>query len=171
MSVIAKSLDVYALLKLLLETNARAYGTVASEIGMSASEYHAAVRRLNAAGLVDSETRRVRKKPVQDLLLHGLRYVFPAPRGTIARGMPTSFAAPPLAAVVSAEGDAIPVWATVDGPRRGYSIEPLHPSAPKAAARDAQFYEWLALIDAIREGKPRQCKLAMQEVARRLDRL
>lgn len=170
-NVIAKSLDIYALLKLLLEKHSRPYGIVAAELGMSASEYHAAVRRLGMAGLVDPETRKVRKRPVKDLLLHGLRYVFPAVRGTIARGMPTSFAAAPLVDHVSAEGDSIPVWATVDGPRRGYSIEPLHPSAPKAAAENPQFYEWLALIDTIREGKPRHCQLAMQEVAKRLEEL
>jgi DNA-binding Lrp family transcriptional regulator len=169
--VTAKSLDVYALVKLLLEKGRRPYGVVAREIGMSASEYHAAVHRLGMAGLVDPETRSVRRRPAEDFLLHGLRYVFPAVRGTMHRGMPTSFAAPPLVSVISSEGDAIPVWASAEGSRRGYAIEPLHPSAPKAAARDPQFYEWLALIDAIREGRPRQSKLAMQEVGRRLDHL
>jgi hypothetical protein len=168
MSVTAKSLDIYALAKLLLEKRPRPYGVVARELGMSASEYHAAVQRLGLAGLIDPENRAVRKRPTRDFLFHGLRYVFPAARGELNRGLPTSFAAPPLADLLAAEGDMIPVWTSADGERLGYAIEPLHPSAPKAAARDPHLYELLALLDALREGRPRESRLAMDEIDKRL---
>ncbi|MGH2549152.1 MAG: hypothetical protein ACRDHN_07170 [Thermomicrobiales bacterium] len=166
--MMAKSLDVYALVKLLLEKGPRPYGAVASELGMSASEYHAAVQRLGIAGLIDPESRAVRKRPARDFLFHGLRYVFPATRGSLSRGLPTSYAASPLKELISSAGGAMPVWASADGQKLGYAIEPLHPSAPKAAARDSQFYEYLALIDAIREGRPRESRLAMVEIDKRL---
>lgn len=115
----AKSLDIYALAKLLFERQPRPYGVVASELGMSASEYHAAVQRLGRAGLIDPENRAVRKRSARDFLFHGLRYVFPAARGELNRGLPTSFVAPPLADLLVTEGDMIPVWTSADGDRSG----------------------------------------------------
>jgi DNA-binding Lrp family transcriptional regulator len=164
----AKSLDIYVLAKLLLEEQPRPYGVVAGELGMSASEYHAAVRRLGVAGLIDAESRAIRKRPTRDFLFHGLRYVFPATRGELNRGLPTSFAAPPLANVIAAGSNIIPIWPTADGERLGYTIDPLHPSAPKAAVRNSRFYELLALLDALREGRPRESRLAMEEIDKRL---
>lgn len=160
----AKSLDVYALAKLILEKHLRPYAVVANEIGMSTSEFHAAVRRLAVAGLIDPSSRAVRKRPTRDFLFHGIRYVFPARRGELIRGLPTSFAAPPLADLITVSDAVIPVWPSAAGERLGYSIEPLHPAAPRAASRDSRFYEFLALIDAIREGSPRESRLAMEAI-------
>ena len=167
-SVIAKSLDIYALAKLLLEDGCRPYATVASELDMSVSEFHAAVHRLGIAGLVDPKSRAVRRGQARDFLFSGLRYVFPAPRGVLIRGIPTSFAAPPLVNLISAGSEILPVWPYSAGDQQGYTIEPLHPSAPKAALRDARLYELLALLDALREGRPRESKLAQEEIAKRL---
>jgi len=166
--MVARSLDVYALAKLLLEEGRRPYAVVAFELGMSASELHAAVQRLGIAGLIDPASWRVRKVQAQDFLFHGLRYVFPAARGIVTRGLPTSFAAHPLADQISSHSEIIPVWPHAAGEHQGYAIEPLHPSAPKASVRDSRLYELLALFDALREGRPRESRLAQNEIKKRI---
>jgi hypothetical protein len=53
------------------------------------------------------------------------------------------------------------------GTKRGYSIEPLYKRAADAAAADSNFYELLALIDAVREGGPRVKSVAVLELKKR----
>lgn len=102
-----------------------------------------------------------------DLILHGVRYVFYVRPGEPTRGLPTAFAASPLDKIIST-GQEIPVWPDPDGPARGYSLEPLDKCVPEAARRDPLLYELLALVDAIRIGRPREYKLAADELSRRL---
>ena len=64
--MIAKSLDIYALAKLTLEESARPYAVVSGELGMSASEFHAAVQRLGHSGLVEPKERRIRQGAVRE---------------------------------------------------------------------------------------------------------
>ena len=153
--MIAKSLDVYVWLKLCLERDIKTYEQLGEELGMSASEVHAAVRRGTEAGLVRSESKKVISEAFLDYLIHGVRYAFPAVSGRLARGMPTGFAAPCLAGEF-AETELPAVWEHAEGTARGQSVEPLHPSAPAASARDENFYRVLALVDALRGGRARE---------------
>jgi len=50
----------------------------------------------------------------------------------------------------------------------GYTIEPLHNCAPKAALLDEKFYALLSLVDAIREGRIRERKIAEKEIHERI---
>lgn len=168
--MIAKSLDVYALAKLTLEESTRPYAVVAGELGMSASEFHAAVQRLGRAGLVDQKKRRVRQGAVREFLIHGLRYVFPVAMGGLTRGIPTSYAAPPLSQLLSFANENIPVWPDASREQPGYAVEPLHPSAPRAVRRDSRLYEVLALIDALRDGRARERQIAEKELLKRIHR-
>ena len=54
---------------------------------------------------------------------------------------------------------------------RGVTFEPLHKSAPAAARKDPALYELLALIDAVRDGRVRERKLAEKELSTRFRRL
>jgi DNA-binding Lrp family transcriptional regulator len=84
--VIAKSLDVVVFLKLLLLDGAKkSYAELSRELGISASEIHAAVRRGINAGLIDEKTRSPRRKPLEEHLIHVVRYAFPAQRGAVVR--------------------------------------------------------------------------------------
>jgi hypothetical protein len=166
--MIARSLDIYALAKLTLEEGSRPYAIVAGELEMSASEFHAAVKRLGQAGLVDPKDRRIRQGAVREFLIHGLRYVFPAGMGGLTRGVPTSYAARPLSEFISFGKENIPVWPDALGESIGYGVEPLHPSAPKAARHDGRLYELLALLDALREGRNRERKIAIDELMKRI---
>ena len=166
--MVSRSLDVYVLAKLLLEKGKRPYSVVAGEIGMSASEVHAAIQRLGKAGLVDMESRRPIKGTTQEFLFHGVPYAFPASLGGPTRGVPTAHAAPPLKSQLGgASGSPIPVWPDAEGTVRGFAIEPLHPSAPRAARNYPEFYETLALIDALRDGQVRERQMAREELNRR----
>lgn len=157
-----KPQDVLVLLKAAVNPDRQlGYGILATELHMSASEAHASVRRAKLSGLAQPyEDRWI---PVRSALVefcvHGLRYAFPAEIGAPARGIPTSFGAPPLiASITSAPGEA-PVWKHPEGKARGPALSPLYSSAPEAALEDAKLYEALSLLDAIRAGRNREREL------------
>lgn len=166
---VLKPQDVVVALHLLDTTpSERAFPKLAEALGISVSEAHAAVKRAVMSGLVDGESRGVRKEALREFLVHGLRYAFPAERSGVTRGVPTSYAAPPLSAHF-AQGEMMPpVWPHPEGTVRGEGLAPLYKSAPRAALRDNRLYEWLALVDAVRAGRARERKLASVEIERRL---
>ena len=98
-----------------------------------------------------------------------MKYAFPAKRGEVTRGAPTSYAAAPLSRKI-APGDLPPVRPHPPGSARGASLEPLYRSVPVAALRDSALYELLALLDAVREGRARERKLAEEELRARIHR-
>ncbi len=141
-----------------------------NDLSVSPSEVHAALARLQKARLVHG--REMQNKPnlsaLEEFLLHGLKYAFPAEHGQVKRGVPTSHAAEPLKSEISAGNELPPVWPWSQGKTRGIALEPLYRTVPVAALRDRQLYEYLALIDAIRDGRARERKLAERELVKRL---
>jgi DNA-binding Lrp family transcriptional regulator len=146
------------------------FAQIAEELSMSVSEVHAAVKRAQAAHLVHGSElgERPNRKALEEFLIHGLKYVFPAQHGAMTRGMPTSYAAEPLKRYIKAGDEPLPVWPSSDGSIRGTAFEPLYPSVPEAAKRDSYLYELLALVDAIRDGRVRERKIAEKELVARL---
>jgi len=102
-----------------------------------------------------------------ELLGHGIRYVYPTVRGELTRGVPTSFAAEPLRSVLHDEGSEVPVWPYVLCKVRGYTFQPLYKHAAEAALADPAFYELLSLVDALRDGRVRERKLALEILSNR----
>ena len=170
------------------------------DLGLSSSEVHGALRRARASGLLRHDqahvavprppessetppgaTLRVRfralshERPnvtgVLEFLVHGLKYVFPAKRGEMTRGVATSYAAPPLSAYIARGTEPIPVWPFPEGTERGVSFEPLYRSVPAAAMRDPALYELLAIADALREARARERKVAEEQLRERLGRI
>jgi hypothetical protein len=165
---VLKPQDILVILRLVAAPESeRTFPRLAAALGMSASETHAAVNRAVASGLVDASTRTVRKASLLEFLLHGLRYVYPPEWKGVTRGVPTSYAAPPLRGQF-AVGDLPPVWPHPEGTSRGEGLVPLYRSAPEAALRDPSFHEWLALVDAVRSGRARERRMASDELTRRL---
>lgn len=105
---------------------------------------------------------------LKEFLLHGAKYAFPATLGSLTRGIPTAYAAPPLATRVSQPNEPPPVWPDSEGEQRGVSFHPLYPTAPFAARKDRLLYEFLALFDALRGGAARERQLAGQFLSERL---
>lgn len=163
--------DVFVLAKLLSYQGGRpSMAQMGLDLSISPSEVHAALKRLTHARLVagDAAGHRPLLAAVAEFLVHGVKYAFPPRRGEVTRGLPTSYAAPPLDRTIDAGSDLPPVWACPDGTVRGVALEPLYKTAPAAARRDPVLYEYLALIDALREGRARERALAEKELLARL---
>jgi hypothetical protein len=157
--------DLLVLLRLVLvEGSAPSYAELASNLGLTSSEVHAAVTRAVLAKLArKDEAGRpvVLLEPLRLFVLHGARYCFPPIRGGVTRGLPTSYAAPPLSAhIVAPPSDLPPVWPFKHGKVRGEALYPLYPSVPEAALRCPALHELLALFDGIRSGSPREHAIA-----------
>ena len=163
-----KPQDVVVALKLSLIDGRQPYADLGRSLGMSASEVHAAVGRLHLARLLDPETMQVRRASLVEFIIHGVAYAFPASPGEVTRGMPTAWAASPMAQRIKAADALPPVWPDPDGTIRGVSVEPLYASVPGAARRDPALYQLLALIDALRFGRARERAIAEKEIGQRL---
>ncbi|HET7793852.1 MAG TPA: hypothetical protein VFL64_10765 [Rhizobacter sp.] len=154
-----KPQDLYVLLALLARRGqAASYPELAELTGLASSAVHAALRRAAVSGLAMFQERRpvVLKPQLKEFLLHGARYAFPPLRGAMARGVPTAYAAQPLAGVIAPSADPVPVWPHARGTVRGQSLVPLYPSVPAAALRNPELYALLALFDALRSGQARE---------------
>jgi hypothetical protein len=161
--------DVVVLLKLFSYRGRRpSMAQMAIDLSLSSSEVHAALKRLVTARLVSGGDNRPLRAAAEEFLLHGLKYVFPPKRGEVTRGVPTSYAAPPLDKRIAHGTELPPVWPFAEGRQRGIALEPLYRSVPDAALRDSTLYELLALIDALRDGRARERKTAEHELIRRL---
>jgi hypothetical protein len=141
---------------------------MATDLGLSPSQLHASLKRLERSRLVAPQTDAPYLQAVEEFLLHGVKYAFPASRGEATRGVPTAYAAPPLREQIAGGGDLPPVWPDPEGHVRGLTLEPLHKAAPSAARRDPILYELLALIDALRDGRVRERQRAERELTARL---
>jgi len=157
------------LLKLASRVDATwSYPKLTVELGMSPSEVHASVRRATQSGLLQEATPSVNPAALLEFLVHAVKYVFPPQRGGVTRGLPTAHSAPPLRQHFRAGSELPIVWADAEETVRGEALEPLYRSVPRAARADAQLYEWLVLVDAVRVGRAREREFAVAELRRRL---
>lgn len=169
--MVLKPQDVYVVLKIVSDGSRLApYAQLASELVMSASEVHACVKRAQTCHFLHGSqlNHRPNIAAVEEFLVHGLKYVFPSERGELTRGVPTSYAAEPLRSLIAPGTEPMPVWPSADGDVRGVSFAPLYKTAPIAALRDPCFYAYLALADALRDGRARERKLAEAALHKRL---
>ena len=170
--VVLRPQDLVVMLRLALERGSvPTYATLATELGMTASEVHGAVERAVAAQLAHKDTggkATVILAALRLFVQHGARYCFPATRGSMTRGMPTGYAAAPLKELIVPGTDPVPVWPHKNGTVRGIALYPLYPSVPEAASRNAALYELLVLFDAVRGGSARERGLAIDLMDKRL---
>lgn len=168
-----KPQDVLVVLKLVADGERKvSFSQLGKELGVSASETHAAFQRAAQAGLIRAEDGKPVKRAVAEFLVHALKYVLPVEPGRRTRGIPTGFGAPPLSkhfmAIAKSDRD-IPVWPDPQGEQAGLEIEPICRSAPQAALRDPILYEWLVLADTVRgAGRARERELAESMIRERL---
>jgi len=166
-----KPQDVAVVLKLCRYGSRRPpYSHIALDLLMSPSEVHAAVKRARASHLLHGSElgEQPNVSALEEFLLHGLKYAFPAERGEPTRGVPTSYAAEPLRKMIACGDELPPVWPYVKGSVRGVAFKPLYKLAPAAALRDPVLYEYLALADALRNGRARERQLAEDLILKRL---
>ncbi|HUJ43599.1 MAG TPA: hypothetical protein VLW52_08330 [Opitutaceae bacterium] len=163
-----KPQDIVVALKLALDDSFSSYAELGQALGLSASEAHAAVRRLADARLVDPETKQVRREALRNFLVHGVPYACPAIPKEVTRGMPTAWAAPAMSEKISSSDQIPPVWPDPQGEVQGAAVQPLYASVPGAARRDPELYRILALVDALRIGRARERALAEKEISQQL---
>ncbi len=167
-----KPQDVVVLLRLCEKesTQRPPYAVIASQLEMSPSEVFASVKRLQSSGLLHGPElgQCPNISAVEEFLIHAVKYSFPAERGDMTRGMPTSYAAEPLSHLIQPGSEPLPVWPDPNGKVRGVALKPLYKTVPIAAARDSRLYELLALLDAIRDGRARERNLAEMELIDRI---
>ena len=162
------SLDILVLLKI-VAIGARPWNqsSLANELCVAQSQVHASLKRAEAARLI-SPSKRIFRQALAEFLIHGVKYAFPPSRGGMTRGIVTGYAAPPLRDLILQPDDAPPVWPYAEGTVRGCEFEPLDARAPEAALNDPELYTLLVLVDAIRDGRPRETKLAADILKERL---
>ncbi|MGB8699947.1 MAG: hypothetical protein WCD18_11070 [Thermosynechococcaceae cyanobacterium] len=165
-----KPQDILVLLKVyVLNNKVWTYDELAHSLGMSASEVHAALRRCSISGFYVPSSRQIRPLAILEFLIHGLKYVFPAQPGPMGRGIPTAHCAEPLKGLLSSNPDTAYIWPDPSGMVKGQIIPPLYKSVPIAIQNDSVLYELLCLIDAIRLGRIREQRLAIDLLEKRLN--
>jgi len=137
---------------------------VGDALGLSQSSVNRALSQLEASGLIFGW--ELRASSLYDLLVHGVRYVYPADFGAPCRGIVTAHSAPPLLGLVG--GDHVLVWPSEDGDAFGVALSPLHPAVPGACLRWPGFYKHMVLVDALRVGRVRERILAQEMLAESL---
>lgn len=164
-------LDILVLLKVAAHPQINIPSKALAEtLSVQPSEITRSWKRTRSAGLSYSLNgeKRIHRAGLLELLVHGFRYIFPAERGPVTRGIPTGIAVEPLKSQFMDVGGEAPVWPYAAGSMRGYSIKPLHRQVPKAALEDPKLYELLALADAVRGDRVRERNLASEELTKRL---
>ena len=169
--------DVVVALKMAIEGHSSGYVDVGASLGISPSQAHASTRRALASGLIfrtANENGRGSYKamltPLIQFIVYGVPHAYPALRGGETRGVPTSYAVPPLNKLLDVQETTPLVWPDPQGTVRGLPLSPLYKAAPEAARRDPQMHEMLALVDTLRVGQAREKELAVAEIKRRLKR-
>jgi len=155
-----KPQDICLLLKLVVAKPRATPYRIASELGLSRAEAYAGLKRAAVAKLYDVNRNRPKATALEEFLIHGVKYAFPAEPGTVTRGIPTGFSAPVLANHFEIGPNGHIVWPSAQGEQRGLAIEPLYRSMPEACLKDPKLYEALALVDALRVGRTREKSLA-----------
>ncbi len=166
-----RSQDVVLLLKLLAHPDDEwTYADLGNSLGFSASQAYLSVNRAAGAGLLNypAPQNTLNRANLREFLIHGVKYAFPVHRGTLTRGIPTAYAAPPLNREIQNSSEPPPVWPSPQGTVRGLELSPLYKTVPQAAQNDPDLYELLALVDAIRDGRARERDLAIKELSKRI---
>ncbi len=162
-----RPLDVVVALQLALRPEEK-YEALAGTLGIAVSATHRAVTRLEAAGLVLPHRRAAGRGALIDFVVHGVPYSFYAVTGPEAPGVPTAYSAPPLAAEIESERPL--VWPSIHGAVRGDTLIPLYAGAPSLPERDPALYDVLTLVDALRVGRARERRIAVEMLEHRIPR-
>lgn len=150
--------------------------SLAESLGMSLSEVNGALKRAVRAGLmIAAESRERGPRPIpyalQEFIQHGVRYAFPLERVSVARGIPTGLIGSQLDKEFSKmDENEVPVWPWSQGKVRGIGVKPLYRSIPDVIEREEnrELYTLLALVDVIREGRPRERKAAVDVLGKKM---
>ena len=146
------------------------YRALGERLGLAHASVQRAVDRLADARLYTVDRKRTDRRRLEEFLVHGVKYAFPAHLGAETRGIPTAWAAGSLAKLITRD-ERPPVWPSPAGMTRGRTVDPLHPSATALIGREDALVAVLMAVDAVRLDEPRIRKHAARAVRYELDRL
>ncbi|HZL49296.1 MAG TPA: hypothetical protein VFC30_09830 [Solirubrobacteraceae bacterium] len=122
---------------------------------------HRALKRTERAGLYRASSKQVNLPNFEEIMIHGARFIAPAPLGELTRGVSAAWAAEPISAIIhQADSEPPPVWPSALGTVRGQSLEPLHPAAVQASQDESALARLLSIIDSLRAGDVRVRQVA-----------
>ena len=176
LTTMLKPQDIIVLLKILANPDHLDWPQyqLATHLCLSPSVINASLSRLEQSGLINLGGDKNRYQPVlsacEELLIYGVKYFFPVELGDQTIGIPTSYAAPVFKNKISLGNDLVPVWPSATGEVRGRALEALYDCVPAALTKypDASFYDLLALVDAIRQGRARERNMAVDLLKEKL---
>ena len=164
-----KQQDILILLKIVTFKGAAfAMKDVASALKISPSEVSAGLERCKSCGLIDAQKQKVQKLALQEFLVHGLKYVYPASPGSRVRGIPTAHYVSPIKELIVTNDNDMVVWPYSRGTHKGFAITPLYRTVPEVVQNDVELHQLLAIVDCLRMGKRREVELAKEELKKRL---
>lgn len=168
-SLTLRPLDILLLVKLIVSSRDETprQQDIALSLHISQASVSQSLKRLYKCKLIDSNGQIV-PAAAEEFIVHGLKYMLPAEIGGLTRGVSTSHGAPPLNKTIRGGGSEQYVWPSADGKVRGQALEPIHESVVMAAKSDEKFYEFFALIDALRVGRVREMETAKKELHSRI---
>lgn len=134
--------------------------------GISKGEVSESLNRSAFGGLLSINKSSVHKLAFFDLLEFGLKHIFPVHPGKEVKGVPTAISASPLNKMIMSNVQF--VWPSENGNVVGFAIESLYKTLPEFAVNHQDFYELLALTDALRFGRNRERQIAMKELKHRI---
>lgn len=140
---------------------------VAHALKISQSEVSESINRSRIAKLIETKKKTVFPRALFEFLVYGLKYVFPVIPGALVRGVATAHSAPPLSTKIVKSSENY-VWPYAKGRDRGMAVKPLYKTLPQVCAEYPEFYELMALIDALRLGRRREVNLARSILKKRL---
>jgi hypothetical protein len=159
--------DIVVLLKIIaIEGQTWQMGSLANSLFISPSEISESFNRSRLAGLIDYNKKIVNRKNFMEFLEHGLRYVFPVQLGTLVKGVATAHSHPFMKEHIVSSTNY--VWPYLRGDVIGLAIEPFYKNQVDAAKNDEELYKLLALVDAVRVGKVREIKYAIEELKKNI---
>lgn len=168
-SVSLKPHDIAIAIKILLEKKSDwRQVDISQELGLSQSEVAKSLKRLNFAGI--ELGRRINKTALLDLILHGIKYIYPTKPGALGFGLPTSISAPAHKNSVVNDSEVF-IWPFPNGEIRGQIIDPFYKNIAKAALKDRDFYDIMSAIDILRIGKARERSYAQKFIEKRIGSL
>jgi len=134
---------------------------ISESISISPGEVSKGTRRLVASKLVVERAGRMYAESgaLLEWLCYGVRYAYPQESVGYGRGMATSWNCPVLESEISPPSPPW-VWPVQGGDVEGALIRPIHNSVPLATSRDEWLYRVMALLEAVRGGKPRELAIA-----------
>ena len=162
-----KPIDIVVLAGLLLRSPDQAWTQLelSQKLHLSQPSIHRSLKQLERSGLWRGGHPQL--SSFRDLIVYGVRFVYPPEIGAPTRGLPTAHAGPGLSGLWSA-GEPY-VWPYEDGDTYGPALLPLHSSVPLVALSDRAFHELLALVDVFRVGRARERSLATDRLSKMLE--